>query len=42
VKILVQPPVDTSSFTMENKESLIDLIKTRIEDGIKSISDGNS
>ncbi len=42
VKILVHPPVDVSSFTMDNKEDLMNLIRTKIEDGIKSLSDGNS
>jgi 1-acyl-sn-glycerol-3-phosphate acyltransferase len=42
VKILVHPPVETSYFTMENKETLMNLIRTKIEDGIKALSDGNS
>jgi len=42
VKILVHPPVETCSFTMENKEGLIDLVRTKIESGIKSLSDGDS
>jgi len=42
VKILVHPPVETSSFTMENKERLMDIVRRKIEDGIKALSDGDS
>lgn len=42
IKILVHPPIDSSSFTMENKEDLMSLVREAIEKGKESLTGGNS